>query len=281
MNHVKKRRPIIAFLLSFVTPGLGQIYNGRFKKGIILYLIDLLIVVILMFSGLFSIFYGAIISLVIILGFSIFIWLDALFDAIKLKEVPLKRYNKWYIYLVIFLISAFVVQPVISSAIKKNVVRAYKIPASSMEPTLLVGDYFLVDMKIYKSEKPKRGDIVIFEFPKDPSKDFIKRVIATEGEKIEIIRNKIYINDQLIDDPWSHFTMPRSSIEDYGPVRVPEGSLFVMGDNRDNSQDSRFWGFVKVNKVKGKAFIIYFSWDGYAQTLLNKIRWTRLWKLIH
>lgn len=259
MDHVKKRKPIIAFLLSFITPGLGQIYNGRFKKGIILYLIDLLIVVILMFSGLFFKFYGIIISLVIILDFSIFIWLNALFDAIKLKEVPLKRYNKWYIYLVIFLISGFVIQPVIGSAIKKNIVGAYNNSTSSMEPTLLVGDHFIVDMRCYKSEKPKRGDIIIFEYPKDPSVDFIKRVIATEGEKVEIIRNKIYINDQLMDDPWGHFRMPRFWIEDYGPVRVPEGSLFVMGDNRDNSQDSRFWGFVNIKKVKGKALYLYWA----------------------
>jgi signal peptidase I len=128
-----------------------------------------------------------------------------------------------------------------------------------MEPTLLVGDHLIADMKIYKGEKPKRGDIIIFEFPKDPSKDFIKRVIATEGEKVEIIRNKIHINDQLMDDPWGHFSLPRSSIEDYGPVKVPQGCLFVMGDNRDNSQDSRFWGFVNIKKVKGKALYLYWA----------------------
>jgi signal peptidase I len=162
-----------------------------------------------------------------------------------------------------------------------------------MEPTLLVGDHLLVnkfiygiripytDIKFFQYKKPQRGDIIVFIFPKDRKKDFIKRVIAAEGEKVVIIHNKIYINDKLINDPWGHFTMPRSTIEDYGPVKVPEGSLFVMGDNRDNSQDSRFWGFVKINEVKGKAFIIYFSWDSNAQDLLNRIRWTRFGKLIH
>jgi signal peptidase I len=268
MDHVKKRKPIIAFFLSFITPGLGQIYNGRFKKGIILYLVELLLIVILIFSGLFK-SYAIIIFLPIILGFTIFIWLNALFDAIKLKEVPLKPYNKWYIYLVIFLINGFVIQPVVSSAIKTNV-RAYKIPSSAMEPTLLVGDHLIADMKIYKSEKPKRGDIIIFEFPKDPSKDFIKRVIGMEGEKVEIINNKIYINDKLMNDPWGHFTLVRPSIGDFGPVGVPEGSLFVLGDNRDNSQDSRFWGFVNIKKVKGKALYTY--WGKNINRILRVIK---------
>ena len=259
MDHVKKRKPIIAFLLSVFTPGLGQIYNGRFKRGVILYLVQLIVFLVLILLGLFSKFYGAIIILVFALGFLIFIWLDALFDAIRLKEVPLKRFNKWYIYLVILLIHAFVIQPVVSSAIKKNIVRAYKFPSSSMEPTLFPGDYFLVDMKTYKTEKPKRGDVIVFEYPKDPTKVFVKRVIATEGEKVEIIRNKIYINDQLIDDPWGRFTLTRPTTEDFGPVRIPEGSLFVMGDNRDNSQDSRFWGFVNIKKVKGKVLYLYWA----------------------
>ena len=195
-------------------------------------------------------------------------------------------------------IEPIIIAILIALFIRAFIVQAFKIPSSSMEPTLQVGDYILVNKFIYgvripysdkifgeskkffELRKPRRGNVIVFIFPKDRTKDFIKRVIGTEGEKVEIIHNKIYINDKLVDDPWGHFIMPRSSIEDYGPVKVPEGSLFVMGDNRDNSQDSRFWGFVKINEVKGKAFIIYFSWDGYAQNLLSKIRWTRLGKLI-
>ncbi len=190
-------------------------------------------------------------------------------------------------------IEPIVIAVLIALFIRAFIIQAFKIPSSSMEPTLLVGDYLLVNkfiygvripyssIKFFEYKKPKRGDIIVFIFPKDRKKDFIKRVIGTEGEKVTILHNKIYIDDKLIDDPWGHFTRPRSSIEDYGPVKVPEDSLFVMGDNRDNSQDSRFWGFVNINEVKGKAFIIYFSLDLDAQTLLNKVRWVRLGKLIH
>ena len=196
-----------------------------------------------------------------------------------------KRFVKEYL-------EPIVIAVFIALFIRAFIVQAFKIPSSSMEPTLLVGDHLLVnkfiygiripytDIKLFQYKKPGRGDIIVFIFPKDRSKDFIKRVIGTEGEKVAIVHNKVYINDKLIDDPWGRFTMPRTSIEDYGPVKVPENSLFVMGDNRDNSQDSRFWGFVKLNEVKGKAFIIYFSWNSVAQDLLNKIRWTRFGKLI-
>jgi signal peptidase I len=190
-------------------------------------------------------------------------------------------------------IEPIVIAVLIALFIRAFIVQAFKIPSSSMEPTLLVGDHLLVNkfiygvripytnIKFFQYKKPKRGDIIVFIFPKDRSKDFIKRVIGTEGEKVAIIHNKIYINDKMIDDLWGHFTITRPSIEEYGPVKVPEGFLFVMGDNRDNSQDSRFWGFVNINEVKGKAFTVYFSWDSNAQKLLNMIRWTRFGKLIH
>lgn len=182
--------------------------------------------------------------------------------------------------------------------IRAFVVQAFKIPSSSMEPTLLVGDHILVskfiygiripftDIKFFQYKKPQRGEVIVFIFPKDRSKDFIKRVIGTEGEKVEVIRNKIYINDKLIDDPWGFYADKNEWMrffqptEKYGPKIIPKDSLFVMGDNRDNSQDSRFWDFVPVKDVKGKAFTIYFSWNGNAEDLLGKVRWPRFGKLI-
>jgi signal peptidase I len=195
------------------------------------------------------------------------------------------------------------VEPILTAVlvalfIRTFFVQAFKIPSSSMEPTLLVGDYLLVnkfiygfripytDIKFFEFKKPQRGDIIVFIYPKDPTKDFIKRVIGTEGEKVQIIDSKIYINNRQIKDPWGHFAkkeLPEyfQIAENFGPIIVPKDSLFVLGDNRDNSQDSRFWGYVDLNAVLGKAFVIYFSWNGNAENLLDQVRWSRIGNLIH
>jgi signal peptidase I len=181
--------------------------------------------------------------------------------------------------------------------VRTFVVQAFKIPSGSMEPTLLVGDYLLVNKfiygikipftqtKLFQFVNPRRGDIIVFPYPKDPSKDFIKRVIGTEGEKVQVIQGEIYINDRRISDPWGHLERIGPAgylrmVENFGPVVVPEDCLFVMGDNRNNSEDSRFWGFLRVNTVVGKAFILYFSWNPNAGNLLNTIRWSRIGRLI-
>lgn len=175
------------------------------------------------------------------------------------------------------------------------VVKMYKIPSRSMVPTLLVGDQLVVNKFIYGIKipyfrntilpitDPKREDIIVFIYPKDRSIDFIKRVIGIGGDSIEIQDKKIFINGKLFTDDTSIYTdkmiysgsaQPR---DNFGPVTVPKGSLFVMGDNRDESMDSRFWGFVDLKDVQGKAFIIYWSWNPDER----EIRWQRLGNLLH
>jgi signal peptidase I len=184
-----------------------------------------------------------------------------------------------------------VIALVIALFVRTFVVQAFKIPSSSMEPTLLVGDHILVNKflygiripvigkKVLSFSQPRRGDVIVFIFPNDRSKDFIKRVIGLPGEKVEIRERKIYINDRLIEDPWGKYVPPDRLIN-VGPEMVPPNALFVMGDNRNNSEDSRYWGFVPLDDVLGKAFIMYWSWDWRATSLVSKVRWQRIGRLI-
>ena len=192
-------------------------------------------------------------------------------------------------------VESIIIAILIALFIRTFIICAYKIPSRSMVPTLLVGDHILVNKFIYGVKipllrrtiipvgEPKRGEIVVFIFPNDRSKDFIKRVIGVAGDKIEIKNKKIFINDQEFKDSYGVFSdisiLPNSMQprDNFGPVTVPEKSIFVMGDNRDESLDSRFWGFVDLKDVEGKAFIIYWSWNRDEHNL----RWQRLGNLLH
>jgi signal peptidase I len=179
--------------------------------------------------------------------------------------------------------------------IRAFIVQAFKIPSGSMKPTLQIGDHILVnkftygiklpftDITIVSLGEPERGDIIVFEYPVEPDKDFIKRVIGLPGDVVEIREKKVYINGEAIDQGYTQYTEnhiipgeinPR---DNFGPVAVPDKAYFVLGDNRDNSYDSRFWGFVEERALKGEAFIIYWSWDREA----FGPRWSRLGKLLH
>lgn len=192
-------------------------------------------------------------------------------------------------------IEAILIAIVLALFIRTFVVQAFKIPSGSMKPTLLVGDHLLVNKFIYGVKlpfihttiipvsEPERGDIIVFPYPINPDMDFIKRVIGVPGDTIIIKNKKIYINGELFTpDPGVH-TDPNiipainSHRDNYGPITVPKDKYFVMGDNRDNSYDSRFWGFVDKHDIIGKAFIIYWSWDSKD----FKVRWNRTGMLIH
>lgn len=186
--------------------------------------------------------------------------------------------------------------------IRTFVVQAFKIPSGSMLPTLLIGDHLLVNKFIYgirvpftgkvviPIKSPERGDVVVFRFPKDRSIDYIKRVVGTPGDKVEIKDKKVFINGKPIIESHAHFSTSavlkadENTRDNFGPIVVPEQHIFVMGDNRDNSYDSRFWGFVDQKDVLGKAFILYWSWDIdkplFSLDRLTSIRFGRLANLI-
>jgi len=211
----------------------------------------------------------------------------------KIKEGKIKSKTQEYI-------EAIIIAILIALFIRTFIIAAYKIPSRSMEPTLLVGDHLLVNKFIYGIKiplirktiipvsEPEKGDIIVFIYPRDRSKDFIKRVIGVSEDKIEIKNKIIFINDKEYTDSYGIYTdnhvypasmQPR---DNFGPVVVPPHAVFVMGDNRDESADSRFWGFVDLKDVEGKALIIYWSWNSKEkENILWKLRWNRLGNLLN
>jgi signal peptidase I len=192
-------------------------------------------------------------------------------------------------------IEAILIALLLALFIRTFVVQAFKIPSGSMKNTLLIGDHILVNKFIYgvknplngktwiPIKEPERRDIVVFKYPINPEQDYIKRVIGVEGDTIEIKDKKVYVNGEPQEEDYTIFldkrVLPGSlqPRDNMGPITVPENSLFVMGDNRDNSYDSRFWKFVDLKAVKGKAFVLYWSWDKENFS----VRWSRIADLVH
>lgn len=177
-------------------------------------------------------------------------------------------------------IKSLVIALILALIIKTSIVEAYKIPSSSMEDTLLIGDFILANKFVYGAQvpfldwrfpairKPKPGDIVIFRFPGDRKTNYIKRCVAVEGQVVSLRDKVLYVDNKHVDDPpFSKYTEPLAGANatdervNFGPVRVPAGHIFAMGDNRDNSSDSRFWGPVPLDLVQGEAMIIHWSWS--------------------
>lgn len=182
-------------------------------------------------------------------------------------------------------IEAVVVAFLIALVIRTFVIQAFKIPSGSMIPTLLVGDHILVNKFLLGTpvdipftnitlfrmpglRKAQRGDVIVFKYPEDPKRDFIKRVIGVGGDVVMAKDKNVYVNDRRLIEPYTQHVDEEvkpgqfDKRDNFGPVVVPKGAVFVMGDNRDQSYDSRFWGFVPDSEIKGKAVIIYWSWDG-------------------
>ena len=197
---------------------------------------------------------------------------------------------------------AILIALLLALLIRTFIVQAFKIPSGSMKKTLLIGDHILVskfsygthipneipfiNVKLFDdivlfSKVPQRGDIIVFKFPKDETRDFIKRVIGLPGDLLEVKRQKVYINNKPYKDIHARHTdspsdSPLVPRDDFGPILVPDDHVFVMGDNRENSQDSRYWGYLNVKKIRGKAQIIYWSWD----RIKSWVRFERFGKIL-
>jgi signal peptidase I len=273
---IEKKRWWVAGLFSFLIPGFGQLYNGQAIKGLVFYFLvfflelkfyptlthhleapdsltrSMVLMLMLMLCAMRLTYLLAII--------------DAIHSAIKAGAGRKPRfYNRLSVYASI-LVAAFALsfltpdEPGVFDKIK-----TFKIPSGSMEPSIEAGDYLVCDLVYYRTHSPRRGDIVIFKYPRDEDIDYIKRVVGLPGDTVELRKNTLYVNEQKVDEGYTVYggngDGPALPPRNYGPYFISENEYFVMGDNRDNSSDSRDFGSVERDKIEGKAIFVYFSWD--------------------
>ena len=267
MTDSSRVRRVSAVVLSLAMPGAGHFLLGAFRRGVAWAVGLAILGLLLLFAAPLSL---------LILNVLISVVGGRVGAAIDAARIVRPR-PSWKIVIVAWaalLGGSFVGDRVIGEPLKAyyrtHYAQAFTIPSAAMQPTLLVGDYIMVDKSAYRVRTPQRGDIVVFPYPQDERRDFIKRIVATAGELVQIRGRLVLVNGKPLTEPYTKFADSSVHVGEvfcgyaYGcePTLVPPDSYFVMGENRDNSQDSRYWGFVKRDKIKGKALLIYWSWDG-------------------
>jgi len=256
---VKKRSPTLAALLSLLMLGLGHIYVGSLNKGLSLLAIEYTFIFLAGAIGILSTFYGIIALIILTIGLRLFAIIDSVRIARRNKNYALKSYNRWYWYIAIF--ATFVLISIILSSFRSTVLNyeTYRMPFASMSPTLQAGDFITVNTKYPHAI---RGDVVVFLSPKNRNTVFTKRVIAVGSDHVSIKKGIVIVNGQVLDilqvkDDKRQKDFSISMAE----IMIPEGQVFLLGDWRDNSNDSRYWGTVPTSDIIGKVTYIWFSPD--------------------
>lgn len=302
------KKPLVAAFMSLLLPGYGQLYNGEHYRALLLFMLFALSSFpLFMFIALYTPFT---MMIVVLLGNSLFIlglWFYAIRQAYQYaKQAPVNK-NQYqpqrtklvhHVYLIVALVSAFFALSHIAYYTRHHYVESFQIPSNSMQPAIMAGDILFVD-KRYNCPQCKhnvqRGDIVVFFYPNDRTRYYIKRIIGLEGDKIELYDQQLVVNNQTLsrlakqsyDNEqliWEEkmgqvrYTAQWEEADDstIETITVPQGSVFVMGDNRSSSEDSRDFGAVPLDDVLGKAYQVWFSWDKKAY----RIRWARLGKVL-
>ncbi len=256
---VKPRRPWLAGLLSLLSTGLGQVYNGQWRKGAGFLVAELLFG--LSMIPFFRDFTSMAILLAFLLGFNLFVAGEAYATARKRTGFVPGRSNRLWVYAA-FLACGLALGGVFDAVVKGRFFRTYRAPTESMVPAIKPGDHFMVEV-LGRGDSPQRGDIVIFRAPVGGERDFVKRVVGLPGETLEIRDRAVFIDGRELDEPYAlHTDSYMAPLRDkYGPVTVPEGAYFMLGDNRENSVDSRMFGPVKRERITARALYLYFPGD--------------------
>ncbi len=311
-NHV--RRPWVAALLSFGVSGLGHLYAGAPRAAVYAFLFSGIVWPVALASWLFPplaplnillSFFGML--LVYYVGIPLHAGLTAKRAA---PGYRLRRYNRWYIYLGAIAFAALVVQPALHSAIKTRVSEAFRVHSGAMEPTIRVGDFLFVAKWRSAVESAGRGAIVVHESTEEPGLHILKRIVGIPGDTLEMKNGTVFLNGVLLKEPYAVHNDPDRSedpihrskmrewqaqyrtatgtqeytpdLQDWGPIAVPADSFFGLGDNRDSSYDSRYYGFVPLSRIRGRPWVVYLSYDrSLPGPVLSRIRWDRIGQRFH
>ena len=260
-----------AVLLSLLVPGLGQVYNGDLRRGLRLWTVLIALVVVSSWLGLLDHFAGLVLVTVAGVGLQFYILFDAWNGARRVGELESPRWDRWWVYVGLIVLSLVVVTPGVRWVLP---VRTYFIPAGSMEPTVKPGDHLVARVRGPGLGEVERGDVVILRSPEDPAVEIVKRIVGLPGEELDIRDKVVYIDAEPLDEEafawFADSTLyPDSSAvpglarlrDQFGPFVIPEGAVFVLGDNRDQSYDSRFLGPVPLSYLRGKPLYIHWNRD--------------------
>ena len=316
---IRRRKPWVAAILSvLVVPGLGHLYAGFHRRAVLLFLlfppagVAVLMLIILIRVPLVNVA----IAMALFLALYVLVAYAAANDTRKMTATArVHWFSRWYSLLAAVVLVSAVIRPAWVYVFRTTLVEAYKVPSGGMENTILIGDHLLAvkwaygwrlplfEDVVFGARPAERGDLVVFPFPEDPSRPFIKRVIGLPRETVEIRDKVVYINGKPLDEAYVRFLEPpvrrddpeyglrgESIRDNWGPKVIPEGQLFVLGDNRDNSRDSRFWGFLRQDSLLGRAEVVYWSYEatkdeykvtGWTEWMRNtfpvfRTRWRRL-----
>lgn len=307
-----RRRPWVAALLSLALPGLGHLYAGNPGGALAAYGLSLAALLAMVVAWLslpgppFNLLVATLALLLIFVGIP-------LHAALRAQQAQpgyvLRPYNRWYVYLVLVLIVNMVAAPQLHDYLKSKVLEPFRIPSDSMAPTLLVGDFVYLTKSAAARRDVRLGAVVVFESVEEPGLEVTKRVSGLLGDTIAMKVGLLYRNGQPLKEPYaihqettrsedpvqrakmrswqlSHLALADGAdyapdLQDWGPLVVPPDSFFALGDNRDASYDSRYYGFVPMDRVLGRPRVIYLSYDARSPDILHRIRWGRLGQVRH
>jgi signal peptidase I len=272
---MKKRSPVVSGVFALIEPGLGLVYNGKHTAGVTLTFLSWTIQILAIFFGALASFRALAILVCLHLVYKLTIIVRCVYLSIRIKAIPLTPFNRWFVYAA-FILIPFVLVQVLDGIKERLPYQSFRMPVAAMEPNIDIGDCFVVDMRYYDHISAKPGDVVVFRAPFNKSAVLVERCVATGGQQVEI-RDGILLVDQtpalpsLLTKRLSSQILPRDSIDSfiypkgagnndqYAPMVVPRGTCFVLGDLRDNSVDSRYFGFLRNDDILGKALYVYWS----------------------